>query len=78
VQLNFRTGATDIGRDAMVSLQCSKDGRVWGLERWRPLGRSGQYDRLVRWHGFGQARQFQFRWRITDPIEGALYGATML
>ena len=77
LQLHFQTGDTDIARDAQVMVQVSKDGRTWGNERWRPLGRAGQYDRLVRLHGLGQARQFQIRWRITDPIDAALYGATV-
>jgi hypothetical protein len=76
-QLNFRTGATDIARDASVMMQVSKDGRIWGPERWKSLGSVGQYDRLVRWFGWGQARQFRWRWRITDPIDGALYGASI-
>lgn len=77
VQLNFKTGATDIGRDAQVMLQCSRDGRTWGVERWRPLGAAGEYDRLVRWRAWGQSRLFQWRFRITDPIDTALYGASM-
>ena len=76
VQLHFETGATDVGRDAQVMLQTSRDGRTWGPERWRSLGRAGQYDRLVRWWGLGMARQHQIRWRITDPVDAALYGAT--
>lgn len=76
VQLHFRTGTASLTADANVMLQHSADGRTWGLERWRPLGRTGQFDRLVRWWGFGQARQHRVRFRITDPIEGALYGAT--
>lgn len=73
--LDFRTGAGDVGRDAQVMMQATRDGRNWGRERWRSLGRVGEYRRLVSWHGWGQARQFGFRWRITDPIDAALYGA---
>lgn len=75
-QLHFRTGANDIGRAAQVMMQCSRDGRIWGRERWRALGSVGQYDRLVRWKAWGNARSHHFRWRITDPIDVALYGAT--
>ena len=77
VQLDFRTGATEIGRDAQVMLQVSKDGRTWGRERWRPLGSRGQYVTRQAWHSFGQARTFSFRVRVTDPVETAIYGATL-
>ncbi len=72
----MRTGATDIGRDAQVSMQVSRDGgRTWGLERWRPMAALGEYDRRVRWRGLGNARRFAVRLRVTDPVEVAIYGA---
>jgi len=75
VAVQFRTGATDIGREAQVMMQCSVDGRTWGRERWRTLGGIGNYRKRASWSGFGVGRQFQFRVRISDPIETALYGA---
>lgn len=77
VQLHFQTGETEINRDAQVALSVSKNGVEFGLDRWRSLGDQGDYDKLIRWHGLGSARQFQIRFRITDPIETALYGATV-
>lgn len=75
VEVTFKTGATDIGREANVMLSISRDGRTWGEEKVRPLGQLGQYLRRARWHALGQARQFRVRVRVTDPIDTAIYGA---
>lgn len=77
VQLHFRTGQTDIGRDAMVAVQHSTNGREWKPARWRSLGGVGEYDRLIRCSRMGMGRQHQIRWRITDPIDVSLYGAAV-
>lgn len=75
VEVQMRSGATDIGRIAMATLEHSADGRVWSLPRQRPLGALGEYGRILRWHGLGRARQHRVRLRVTDPVETAIYGA---
>lgn len=40
-----------------VVLQTTRNkGKTWGPERWRVLGRQGQYDTRVRWNQLGSAR----------------------
>lgn len=75
VELVFRTGATDLGRAASVTLEVSRNGYEWGLEKRKTLGSVGQYLRRVRWHGLGVGRQFRVRFRVTDAIDTALIGA---
>jgi len=76
LRLLFKTGATDIGREARVALQISREGRTWTPEKWAPLGNLGEYLRPVKWSALGSGRSFRARFRITDPIDVALYGAT--
>ncbi len=59
-----------------VILQTSKDGRTWSLEKWRPLGRKGEYGKRVMWHALGQFRRFQVRIKITDPVRRDIYGVS--
>jgi len=76
---HLKTGETDLGRDAQVSLEVRRktydDWRTWSVERWRSLGDGGE-DKVARWHALGRARGWQFRLRVTDPVETALYGVT--
>ena len=76
VRLSVLTGAGDIGRDAQIMLQTSKDGYSWGFEKWRNMGRIGERSRRVRWNGLGAFERFQIRLRITDPVQRDIYGVT--
>ena len=59
-----------------VILQTSKDGRTWSLEKWRPLGRKGEFGKRVMWHALGQFRRFQVRIKISDPVRRDIYGVS--
>lgn len=75
VEVCFRTGAEDINRPALASLEISRDGgRTWGPERWRSMGRLGNYDRRTRWQQLGHGRTFQARVRVTDPVSASIWG----
>lgn len=58
------------GSDPQVMLQISRDGgHTWGNELWRSFGRVGQYLMRARWLRLGRARDWLFRFRVTDPVK---------
>lgn len=78
LQMNFKTGATNLASDASVSVEVSWDGgNTWSTARTGNLGDATDYDQLIRFRRFGSGRTFRARFTITDPIETALYGVTL-
>lgn len=70
--------ATGQGSDPQLMLTVSRDGgKTWGSEVWKSLGRQGEYRRRVDYRRLGQARQFTFRLRFTDPVRLTLVGASL-
>jgi hypothetical protein len=65
------------GADPQVMLQHSDDGgRTWSSERWRSLGRIGEFKHRAVWNRNGQARDRIYRYSITDPVRRTLILAT--
>jgi len=61
------------GSDPQVMLQYSDDsGKTWSNEKWRTMGKIGEYSRRVRWTRLGRFYQRIFRIVITDPIKIAI------
>ncbi len=57
------------GEDPQVMLQISRDGgHTWGNELWASFGRVGQYNTRANWHRLGRARDWTFKFRVTDPV----------
>jgi hypothetical protein len=77
IHADFAGGRVDLGRDPQVMLQTTRDGELWGLERWRDLGSLGAYKRRAVWHALGQFRQGAMRLRITDPVQRDLIGVSV-
>jgi len=88
---DFRTGAIFLdfevgvglisgqGSDPQVMLQVSRDnGKTWGNELWRSLGKIGQYRRRVVFRRLGRGRDFVFRLRVTDPVNVVLAAAGVM
>lgn len=79
LQFDIETGlglATSQGSDPRGIIQISKDGgHVWGVERWVPLGKIGEFKRRAVARRLGATRDFAIRFRITDPIPRRLCGA---
>lgn len=74
VQLVMETGVGlqyGQGKNPQIMLQTSKDqGRTFGTERWTSLGMVGQYrSPRVYWRNLGRARDFVFKFRMTDPVK---------
>ena len=65
----------DVTAPQMV-LDYSKDGGMTfvGLQKWRSMGMTGEYTRRLRWLNLGNARQWIFRLRCTDPVRRQLIG----
>lgn len=54
----------------MVMMSVSKDsGHTWGNEYWVPMGKQGEYRRRAVWRRLGRARDWVFKFRITDPVK---------
>lgn len=71
---SYLTPAT-VGANPQVMLQVSRDGgRTWGAEMWFPLGKIGEYMTTIRSDPLGTARDFVFKFRISDPVKRVLTG----
>lgn len=58
------------GTDPKVMLQISRDGgKTWGNELWRSIGKVGQYKARAVWNRLGRARDWIFRFRVSDPVK---------
>jgi hypothetical protein len=58
------------GSDPKIMLQISKDGgRTFGYERWKSIGKVGQYKSpRVKWDRLGASQDFVFQFTMTDPV----------
>lgn len=62
--------ATGQGSNPQVMLQVSKNnGKTWGSEIWKTIGAIGEYSTRVVWRRLGQARDWLFKLRVTDPVK---------
>jgi hypothetical protein len=73
VELDMETGdGLQIGQgsDPQIQVETSKDGgRTFGYPRMISLGKVGQYrNPRVYWRRFGKAKDFVFRFTVTDPV----------
>lgn len=67
---------TGQGSDPQVMLRYSKDGgHTWSNEKWRDLGKKGEYGRRARWNRFGDFRQMVLELSISDPVRRTIMGA---
>ena len=70
IEIFFRTGFSELERDAQVWLRVSRDGgNTWGIEKWRTLGQQGQYRQKASWHALGYAKQFTVEINTSEPDE---------
>jgi len=65
-----RMGFADIGREAKVMLQTSRNGGItWGPPRERSMGYLGQYGQRAVFRNLGLFRTAVFRMTVTDPAD---------
>jgi hypothetical protein len=70
---------TPQGADPQVRLSVSDDGgRTYSLlQKWRSMGKTGEYTKRLRWLKMGQFRQRTIRLEITDPVRRNIIGVYM-
>lgn len=67
---------TGQGSDPQIMLQISKDGgKTYGNELWRSFGAVGKYLTRARWTNLGRARDWIFKFRVTDPVKTVFIAA---
>lgn len=68
---------TGQGSDPQAMLSYSNDGgKTWSNEKWRSIGKIGEYIQRVRWHRLGSFRQRVMQMVISDPVKVAIYAMT--
>jgi hypothetical protein len=60
----------------VMMLDISKDGgKTWGpVQRWRSMGKVGEYIQRLRWINLGHSRTWIFRLTCTDPVRRYVIG----
>lgn len=67
---------TGQGSDPEIMLDWSDDGgHTWSSEKWKKIGKMGNYSARVFWNRLGSFRDRIFRFKITDPVKVTLIGA---
>lgn len=67
---------TGQGSNPQIMMQYSKDGgHTWSNEVWADLGEIGEYGTRATFRRLGRARDWVFRFRVTDPVKTVFIGA---
>jgi hypothetical protein len=67
------------GFNPKVLLQISRDsGHTWGSWMETEVGKLGEYNSRAEWRRLGQARNWAFKIRMTDPIKFCLVAMTLM
>lgn len=67
---------TGRGSTPQLMMQYSKDGgHTWSNEIWTDFGEVGQYKARSVFRRLGRARDWVFRFRVTDPVKTVFIGA---
>ena len=82
LEITLNTGDVDQngqGSDPMFEMRYSDDGgRNWTNWKQRSLGKIGQYNKRIRFHGLGRFRSRLFHFRISDPVRRDLIAASAI
>jgi hypothetical protein len=63
------------GEEPQAMLQYSDDGgKTWSNERWKTIGKTGEYKNRVRWNRLGSARNKVFKFQFSDPVPITIIG----
>jgi hypothetical protein len=81
LQLDMETGvglALGQGVNPQVMMSVSKDGgHTFGTEQWCDMGAIGEFRQRAIWRRLGQARDWVFKFRITDPVKRVILGCSI-
>lgn len=79
LEIFFRTGFSDLRRDAQTWLRVSRDGgHTWTPGKWRSLGAAGEYRQKATWRALGNANQFTIEINISEPDEIPVWSDFMM
>ncbi len=73
LELTVESGLGDSDTpDPKVAIEISKDGKTWGQQRIRSIGKVGEYRRRVRWRRLGDMERFVYlRFTFTEMVRAA-------
>lgn len=76
IEVQAGGGTADPDAEPQMMLDISRDGGMtFGpVQRWRSMGKAGQYIKRLRWTRLGNARTWVFRLTCTDPVRRAIIG----
>lgn len=81
LQLDMETGVglnNGQGSNPQIMMSVSKDGgSTFGTEQWTSFGAIGTYRTRAIWRRQGMARDWIFKFRITDPVKRVIFGASI-
>jgi hypothetical protein len=81
LQLDMETGVgltTGQGSIPQIMMSVSKDGgHTYGTEQWASFGEIGQYKTRALWRRQGQARDWTFKFRISDPVKRVIFDSSI-
>jgi len=64
------------GSAPQIMMQISRDGgHEWGAENWANIGAVGKYKVRAVWNRLGAARDWLFKFRVTDPVKTVFIAA---
>jgi hypothetical protein len=64
------------GTTPQLMMQISRDGgHEWGAEVWREIGAVGKYKARAVFNRLGRARDWLFKFRVTDPVKTVFVAA---
>jgi len=67
--VDCEVGHTAEATAPQMMMQYSKDGgNTWSSELWSDMGAVGEYTKRVIWRTLGRARDFTFRFRVSDKV----------
>lgn len=67
---------TGQGSNPQIMMTVSKDGgKTFSNEQWREFGRVGEYTARPQWNRLGRARDWVFKFRVTDPVKTVFLNA---
>jgi hypothetical protein len=79
LEIDFDAGrglAVGQGSDPFCILRYSDDGGItWSSEKWRSIGKIGEYTRRAVWRRLGVARERVYELAISEPIKTVVTGA---
>jgi hypothetical protein len=65
-----------LGENPQAMLQLSRDGgKVWSAEKWRDIGKQGEYLTRMNWQSLGCSRDTVIRLTISDPARRRIINA---